>query len=140
MSQIRNLITDILNDKNISISEFCNIAKINKNAIYELDNRYPTLTNALKIADTLDVSLDYLLGISFDENINYDKDYKINFYENLDKFLKNKNISKRKFCNDLKLSKDAFTRWKKGAIPYVSTLLEISKYLNCSIDELIGRL
>lgn len=138
METIKDRILEILQEQNISISEFCKMARVGKNAIYELDKFTPSLTNILKMADFLNVSLDYLAGLPENESTIL-KDYKIKFYENLNEILEQKQISKNKFMRDLNLSTDAFTRWKRGAVPYFSTLIEIANYLNVSLDYLIGR-
>ena len=138
METIKDRILEILQERNISISEFCKTANIGKNAIYELDNSTPNLTNILKMADTLKISLDYIAGLTENAEFNL-KSYNLNFYENLKQELKIQHISQNKFMHDLNYSTDAFTRWKYGAVPHFSTLIEISKYLNTSIDYLIGR-
>ena len=48
-------------------------------------------------------------------------------------------ISCRKFCKDLHYSRDNVIRWKKGTQPSVQSLLEIARYFNCSIDDLLVR-
>ncbi len=55
------------------------------------------------------------------------------------KILEELNISQRKLCRDLNFSTDAFTRWKNGQLPFLSSIISIAKYLNVEIEELIGR-
>ncbi len=138
METIKDRILEFLQDKNLSIGEFCKMAGIGKNAINELDKFTPSLTNILKIADCLNVSLDYLADLPENENTIL-TNYTIKFYDNLNEILEQQQISKNKFLKDLNLSSDAFTRWKRGATPYFSTLVDIAKYLNVSLDYLIGR-
>ena len=138
METIKDRILEILQERNISIPNFCKMANIGKNAIYELDNYTPNLPNILKIADTLKISLDYIAGLTEQAEFNL-KSYTINFYENLKRELKTQQISQNKFMRDLNYSSAAFTRWKYGDIPYFSTVIEIANYLNTSIDYLIGR-
>ena len=129
---------NVLEERGISIQDFCKMANVGKNAIYDLDKFNPSLRNILKMADTLSISLDYLAELSDKEDFEL-KSYEIKFYENLTNLLQSFSITKDKFYKDLNLSTDAFTRWKKGAIPYFSTVVQIAKYLNVSIDELLGR-
>lgn len=60
-----DLIRDFIKYNDLSVSEFCKMCKINKATYYKLikgecDCRFDT---ALKIVDTLGVSLDLFLGI-----------------------------------------------------------------------------
>ena len=135
---IKEQMLNVLEARGISIQDFCKMAKVGKNAIYDLDKFNPSLRNILKMADTLSISLDYLAELSDKEDFEL-KSYEIKFYENLTNLLQSFSITKDKFYKDLNLSTDAFTRWKKGAIPYFSTVVQIAKYLNVSIDELLGR-
>ena len=135
---IKEQMLNVLEERGISIQDFCKMAKVGKNAIYDLDKFNPSLRNILKMADTLSISLDYLAELSDKEDFELIS-YEIKFYENLTNLLQSFSITKDKFYKDLNLSTDAFTRWKKGAIPYFSTVVQIAKYLNVSIDELLGR-
>ena len=135
---IKEQMLNVLEERGISIQDFCKMANVGKNAIYDLDKFNPSLRNILKMADTLSISLDYLAELSDKEDFEL-KSYEIKFYENLTNLLQSFSITKDKFYKDLNLSTDAFTRWKKGAIPYFSTVVQIAKYLNVSIDELLGR-
>lgn len=135
MGKFKANVIYLLNEKGISIQDFCEQTKLGKNMIYDLDKHLPNLNNAIKIAELLDVSIDYLIGRT--ENQDKFKELDIsNFYKNIENLIEEKGVSKLKFCKDLKLSTDCFTRWRKGSIPYLSTLIEIENYLNCSIDDL----
>ncbi len=139
MSVFGTNLNEIMKERNITPKQLIEMADVDKNVVYEINKHEPMLANAVKITDVLNVSLDYLVGKEVDEDFFVDPNYKISFYENLDKELANQGISKRKFCRDLKYSLASFTRWKNGDIPYFQTIIEISTYLNCSIDGLIGR-
>lgn len=126
----------LLKEKNFSVQKICEQANLGKNMIYDLDLHLPSLENAIKISKALDISLDYLVG----RTENQDKLKSIsakNFYKNLNIILKENKIIKTKFYKDMNYSTDCFTRWKKGSIPYLSTIIEIADYLNCSIDDLL---
>ena len=137
MKKFKENVIELLNDKGINIQDFCKSLSIGKNRIYDLDKHLPSVNTAVKIANALNLSIDYLLGnIDLPENdnkfLNVDK-----FATNLESILKQQDKSKLKFCKDLKFSTDCFTRWRKGALPYLSTLIEIANYLNCNIDDLL---
>ncbi len=139
MTVFETRILEILQETNMSVKDLCKKANLGKNAIYDLKNYSPTLKTAIKICDTLKISLDYLAEKSDDDSEFIPKTQNINFYNNLTNLLNNKSISKLKFCKDLNLSTDAFTRWKNGAVPYFSTICSIAEYLSIEIEELLGR-
>ena len=111
---------------------------ISKNTFYKYKQRYPSLDTLLKIANYLKVSVDYLFELK--DNNTFTKNYVYNkeiFCKNLLNFLDSKNLSGRQFCKDLNYSRDNILRWQKGVVPSVANLLEIAKYFNCLIDDLL---
>lgn len=110
---------------------------VSVNTFFKYRQRYPSLKTVIKIANYLNVSLDYLFEFS---NDNHYKEYKyedLKFYDNLIAFINSKKISARKFCKDLGYAKDNILRWKKGMQPTIQRLLEMAEYFGCSIDDLI---
>ena len=72
--------------------------------------------------------------------IYYNKDYSINFAENLNRILKEQNISYYKLGKSIGISDNTVSRLKQGKnLPSYSTLVDIANFLDCSIDELVGR-
>lgn len=110
---------------------------VSENTFYKYKQRYPSLKTLIKIANFLEISIDYLFEFCA---VNHFKPYhveKIRFYDNLTKLLSENKLSARKFCNDLSFSHDSILRWKNGTLPSVQTLYEIAKYFDCSFDDLI---
>lgn len=110
---------------------------VSENTFFKYRHRYPSLSTVMKIANSLNVSLDYMFEFA---NENHYKTYSVNnirFYENLTEYIKSKKISSRQFCKDLGYSKDNIIRWKNGTQPTVQRLLEMTQYFGCSIDDLI---
>ena len=110
---------------------------VSENTFFKYRHRYPSLNTVMKIANFLNVSLDYMFEFA-DEN--HYKTYSVNnthFYENLTEWIKSKNISARQFCKDLGYAKDNIVRWKNGTQPSVQRLLEMTQYFNCSLDDLL---
>ena len=85
------------------------------------------------------VSIDYIIGNTSERKFKKYKIHQTNFYEIIVTMLKNANLSQRKLCKDLNISKSNFGRWKNGTVPNFSTIIEISKYLNCNIDDILER-
>ncbi len=133
-----SIVKNNLNEQNKTIDNLFKDNVISKNTFYKYKQRFPNLKTLIKIANYLKVSIDYLLELK-DENCFknfyvYNKDV---FYKNLIFFIQNKKISCRKLCKDLNYSKDNIYRWKKGVIPSIRNLIELAKYFDCYIDDLL---
>ena len=61
------------------------------------------------------------------------------FYERVIQLLKEKKISQTAFLEQLGMGKNQLTQWKKGRLPYKSTLEAIARYFDVSVDYLLGK-
>lgn len=59
------------------------------------------------------------------------------FYEKLSMLCASKGISITQFCKEVGLSSATATKWKKGAIPFHSSLYRISKYFDVEVEYLL---
>lgn len=59
------------------------------------------------------------------------------FYENLEKILKEKNLTLNKLAKGTGIAQSPTSRWKNGTIPNGETIIKICKYLNVSADYLL---
>lgn len=137
MSNFSEQLLDILNEQGKSYKDLENANIISKRSYYQYKTYTPFLPTILKIANYLNVSLDYLSGRKSE---NYFKKYKIEqngFYNNLSNILEKLKISQSKFSEDLSIGRTNFTYWKQGSFPKYSMLIDIANYLNCDIDELL---
>lgn len=137
MSKIYDAIKEVLDEKNISLCEIDKSNIFGSKTIYNFSQDNPSLKSLMKLANYLKVSLDYMLDYT---DINKFKEYdveKINFNENLRKILKDEKISMKKMARDLKMGEPNFVRWNHGVFPRLDKLIDITKYLKCSIDDLI---
>lgn len=139
MSNFRENVLEVLKEREISIKNFCKQVGIGKNSIYNLKNHSPNLETALKIANNLKLSLAFLTGRTDNGEEFMPKHNEINFYNNLEKLLEKSTTTKAKFYKELKFSTDLLTRWKNGAVPYLSNIILIADYFNVEIEELLGR-
>lgn len=103
--------------------------------------RYDTL---VKLANYFEVSTDYILGIS--DNDNYkDKFDQIDnipkiFRNNLKELLQEKGMTEYKFSKALGVGQGKITTWLRYcAMPEVPMLVKIAHTLECSVDYLLGR-
>ncbi len=134
-----NSIKNILDEQGKTVDcLFCDKV-ISKDTFYKYKQRNPSLQTLIKIANYLEVSVDYLYELSDVNDFKpYSKDQR-GFYFNLKELINKKKISDRQFCKDMNFQKDIVGRYKNGVEPSVRTLLEIAKYFGCSIDDLLKR-
>lgn len=131
------LIKNILAEQGKTTQELFKNNIVPENTFYKYTQRHPSLPTLLKICNYLQISIDYLLEFNVDNDFVF---YNFNseiFYNNLASLIENKNISKRQFCEDLNYSKDNLIRWKNGTTPSIQSLIDISQYFKCSIDDLL---
>ena len=95
------------------------------------------LNQLVKLAIYFNCPVDFLVG-----RIEYYERFKPKtcpvFIENLYKILEEKGVSTYKLNNDTSIKYGLLTRWRKGTVPHLTSLLELANYLDCSIDYLIG--
>ena len=134
-----SLIKDVLNEKNKSILDLEKDKIIKKNIFYEFKYCCPSLDNIISIANYLEVSIDYIFEKTTQNRFQKYKTQQDNIYKKLIEILQTENISQVKFCKDLGISRTNFSRWKNGAQPKLSTIIDITNYLNLTIDDLLER-
>ncbi len=111
---------------------------VSKNTFYKYRQRQPSLNTLIKIANYLEMSIDYLLERA-DEN-GFSGPYQYNkelFYNNLISLISARGLSNRQFCKNLNYSRDNVLRWKKGITPSITNLLEIANYFDCTLEDLL---
>lgn len=130
-------INNVLQEKNMATNDLFINNIIPKNTFYKYKKRNPNLQTLIKIANFLEISLDYIFELDtenkfFKYSLNQSK-----FYEKLCLLIKKANLSNRQFCKNLNYSKDALIRYKNGVEPSLRTLFEIVNYFNCSFDDIL---
>jgi len=105
---------------------------------WKLKKAVISLSNAIKIADYFNCSLEYLFGRS-DTLIDFAPRPALPFYERLISVMKDKQISRYRVCADLKKGHGHFDRWKSGVNPRMNTVFDLAVYLDVTLDYLVGR-
>lgn len=134
-------IQELINDKNLSIEEFAKTVGIDLSEIYRyLRKEYlPKLSNIIKIADSFNYSIDYLIGkIPFPEDIDFKT--KVPFSQRFKELLTKKGISRYRLSKDTSISINRIDDWYYGRFtPSLEKALKLAEYFDCSIDYLLGR-
>lgn len=97
-----------------------------------------TLSNAIKLADFFECSLDYLAGRSETDERVLPRELP-SFYENLRKVMEEKNITRYRLAREPEMKDVYFTKWAHGAKPDLITAIKLADYLNVTLDYLVGR-
>ncbi len=136
MKNFIEIIKNVLNEQGKTLQDLFDKKIVSPNTFYKYKQRNPSLRTLKNIANYLKVSIDYLFEMSLENNF---REYpeEDNFYINFNKYQNAQKISGRQLCKELNYSKDNIKRWEKGISPNIQTLLEIAKYFDCTIDDLL---
>ncbi len=141
LSNFGENLKELIDEKQITVEEFARSVDIAYSEVYRyLRKEYlPHLTAIIKIADTYNCSVDYLLGfVAFDENSGFKKtpDFATRFKE----ILRERNLTRYRIHVDTGLSLNCLDSWYNGKFtPSVDNLLRLKNYLKCSLDYTLGR-
>ena len=99
----------------------------------------PSYTNLVKLVYAFDCSADYLLGN--DEMHTEETLYPVlPFDKRFRAILKEQNVSQERLKKELPVSASVLYKWLSGKNqPTAEILLNLAKYLECSVDYLLGR-
>ena len=137
MKDFITVVKSILDEQGKTTDDLFNNGIISKDTFYKYKQRNPSLQTLIKIANYLQVSIDYMYEL---DNKNHFREYSTNqkkFYDILTVLINKAKISNRQFCNDLHYAKDNILRYKNGVEPSIRTLFEISEYFGCTVDDLL---
>lgn len=140
--EFKDILKDLMAENEISISNLVNNIKIDNKAIVYgwLKGEYkPKLDKLNEIANYFCCSIDYLLGRT--DNFEIVKSKEITpLYVNLNKILKDKNITRYKLKKDKVISNGLdYSIFNCKYTPNVETLIKLADYLGVSVDYLVGR-
>lgn len=118
--------------KDIGISKDVFIRALNTGLV-------PSTRSLIKIADYLEESIDYLLGLS-NENAQRKTIEKLSFQERLEELRATANKRYGTIASDIGISRSQFNSWRqKNYIPCIEICYQLSLYFKVSIDYLLAR-
>lgn len=99
----------------------------------------PSTRSIIKIADYLEMSVDYLVGIS-DNNTQCKTIEGILFLDRLDQLKEKANKKYGTIANDIGISRSQFNSWKNNNyIPNLEICYQLALYFEVSMDYLLAR-
>lgn len=140
MNKFQKRLQSLLKENNLNRLQLSKIIGVSSTTIngYFNKNYFPQIDIAIKMAKYFNCSLDYLLGISENEDMN--ETNKNSFIENFDSLLKENNVPIARALREMGMGEYNYYRWKAGKFPKTINLIDIAKYFSVSVDYLIGNL
>ena len=105
---------------------------------WQSGNQEILLSNLIKLADYFNCSIDFLAART-ENKLDFLPLPCPPFYNAFRSALEANKITRYRFTKETRFKDPFFTKWKKSADPHIQTLIEISNYLDISIDCLVGR-
>lgn len=141
LSLFSERLNDLIFEKKITSEVFAKEIAIDISNIYRYLRKesVPILSNAIKIADYFNCSLDFLFGLAEE---NYSVTYKPaqSFNICLKSILEKNNRSRYRVHKDTGISDQSLDDWYHGIrVPTVENLVSLACYFNCTTDSLMKR-
>lgn len=140
MTNFSKTLYQLMEKHKISAAKMAEMIGFKDSTFYDiLHSENIMLRNALKIVDYFGSSLDYFEHKTKKFYCDFKKDYQVNIYESVKKYMAERNVSFNKICEKLNMSHTNLTRWRDGDSPKYQTVVALAGFFKVSIDEFIGR-
>ncbi len=139
---VQNL-TELWTDNNLNAAQLAKNIGIDEGTLSKYINKIslPSINNLVKIANYFNCSIDFLLGLTENEqkfSITQDIN-KTLFYKRYKDLLKTNHKTHYALTKELRISQSSLSDWNKGSFPRIDTLVSLSKYFNVTVEYLVGR-
>ncbi len=141
LSNFVERLDELIFDHGLNGKQFANEIGVVKTTVYNYLNkkRQPDITVLVRIADYFQVTTDFLLGREPESRATRFKTCPP-FSEQIKMLLKQIKTSKRKFCENLPVTRSVFYYWLSGkSVPSLDYLIRLADYFKCSTDYILGR-
>lgn len=141
LSAFIDIVSDTLLIENIPIKTFAQRIDVSAPVVGQWIRQeiFPTAASAVKVADYLDCSLDYLFGRSSQREF-IRAASPVSFKTRLKDILCAQSTSRYKIARACGIEPSLMSKWLlNGCMPKIESLLKLADYFNCSLDYLVGR-
>ncbi|MCL2860869.1 MAG: helix-turn-helix domain-containing protein [Firmicutes bacterium] len=139
MENFATRLSGLMIEKDISAQKLSSIIGVDKSTIHGWKRGTQVfLSNAIKLANFFECSLDYLMGRS-DNDLNFTPRPCPPFYQHFRTALEHLGITAYRMRKESQITGAYFNDWKKGADPLMPTLIAAADYLDVTLDYLVGR-
>ncbi len=141
MSKFVETLKDLMQEENLNAYNLAkNIGVAPSSITCYLNGEYsPTLKSIIRIADYFKCTTDYLLGL---ESYNSSEKFSLcpPIGNRLKELVNKKGYSGSRFCKESGIPEGTYFAWTAGRVePNIESIVKISKFLNCSVDYVLGR-
>lgn len=139
--EFADTITEFMLNKSMTIKDFSHAVNISAPVVGQWIRQeiFPTAASAVKVADYLDCSLDYLFGRSSQREF-IRAASPVSFKARLKDILCAQSTSRYKIARACGIEPSLMSKWLlNGCMPKIESLLKLADYFNCSLDYLVGR-
>jgi len=139
LSNFSESLTELMLEKNLTTISLGLAIGVNDSTVHcwKVGKHKLKLSTALNLANYFECSLEFLMGRT-EIRLNYTPQKCPPFFERLLAVMKEYGKSQYRLTKEI-LSRGHFSFWKKGADPFIDTLLNLSDYFECTLDYLVGR-
>ncbi|MCL2555945.1 MAG: helix-turn-helix domain-containing protein [Firmicutes bacterium] len=132
-------LTELMLFDNLTTEELAKRLNIGRSTVHlwKTGKRNITLSNALKLAEFFECSLDFLLGRS-DDKLSYTPRTYPPFYDRLLQIIDEKGMTRYRLVKDTKISDGNLYSWKNGGNPFIQTVIDLADYFGYTLDCFIG--
>ena len=137
---IESINTYIINN-DLTITEFARKIKLSERCVARwLDGtNIPSTANIIKVADYLNVSIDYLFEITDNPTLQATQ-YSATIADRLRLLRASKPISKHKLAKIINVEPTTISKWENGTrTPKPDIIYILADFFSCSMDYLLGR-
>lgn len=140
-------LNQLIKDDNLSKKGLAKKAGVQQKSILNYVNGkfYPRYDSLIKLANTFEVSTDYLLAIenySFAEHFDNNPIDKVPniFRTRLKELIDSKGITEAQLSRALNIEQSTVSKWHhQKTMPEIDLVIKIAQFFGCTIDFLLGR-
>lgn len=141
LSNFTENLDSLLFDNHLTVPELAERIEVCDSTIYSYlrKDRQPDTIVLVRIADYFQITTDFLLGREPESRATRFQTCPP-FSGQIKKLLERLTVSKRKFCENLPVTRSVLYYWVSGkSIPALDYLFRLADYFKCSIDYILGR-
>ena len=142
MSKFSNRLKELIEEQELTLSDLAQKTGMTQSNISEYlrDIHQPSFSHLVSFLYIFNCSAEYLLGKT-DLPVSEPLHPVLPFHERLRAVMQEFGVSQTRMIREMPLSANALYKWLSGrAHPSPDSLIRLAKYLDCSIDYLIGRI
>ncbi len=141
ISHFTDTVAEYIESNNITVTCFAHKIGCGQTCVSKWLNRNntPSLEYCVKVANAMNVSLDYLFGLTAKNG--YERsETKSNFRERFSALIEKSEISKNKLAKTCGVTSSTVSKWLiRNQLPKPEIAIKLAAFFGCSVDYIVGR-